>query len=91
MGQRLLSQVEIDQRRDDTNLGQAEPEADKLWPILHEDADVVPFTKTSFIEEVGHLVGVLFYLLKRPRLVFEDETRLLWVLLQLLLLAKDIT
>lgn len=56
--------VGVDQRRHGPQLRQAEPDADHLRSVLHQQPDVIAFLHSLRLEVVSHLVTVVFHLSK---------------------------
>lgn len=56
--------VGVDQRRHGPQFRQAEPDADHLRSVLHQQPDVIAFLHSLRLEVVSHLVTVVFHLSK---------------------------
>ena len=60
VGQRLKSEVGVDEGRNEADLGEAEPDGDVLGPVLHEERDAVTALEAlAWREEVGDAIAVL--------------------------------
>lgn len=88
--QGLQTQVEVDERRLDADLGHAQPQPHVLRAVLHEQSHHVSLPEATLVQQVGHTVGVLVQLPEAPVLsrALEDQRRLVAVLLQCL--GKDL-
>lgn len=83
VNQGLQTQVEVDERRLDADLGHAQPQAHVLWAVLHEQSHHVALFEAALVQQVGHTVRVLVQLPEAPPLAcaLKDQRRLIAVLL----------
>ena len=75
MEQGLSREVGVDEGGNDTNLGAAQPDADILGPVLHEERYAVSGLVAQPEEEVRDAVAVVLEIEEGPPLVLEDECR----------------
>ena len=75
MEQGLPSEVGVDESGHDTNLGAAQPDADILGPVLHEERYAVAGLVAQPEKEVRDTVAVVLEIEEGPPLVLEDECR----------------
>lgn len=82
--QSLQTQVEVDERCLDADLGHAQPQTDVLRAVLHEQSHHVALPEAALVQQVGHAVGVLVQLPEAPPLAraLKDQRRLVAILLE---------
>lgn len=71
------TQVGVDQRGDDANLGQTQPSGNVFGTVLQEKSHNITFLVALGLQNVGHLVGVLVHLAEGPALGLADNGHLL--------------
>lgn len=74
--QRILPQVVVDQRHNDTQFGEAQPTGHILGPVLHQQADSVALFVPMCMEHVRQPIRELVDLSERPHAVLQDKARL---------------
>lgn len=83
--QRWATQIRIDQRRNDANLGQTQPGGHILGPVLQQQADHIALLVALRLQHVGHTVRVLVDLTEGPSLCVADDGKLVRIRLHILL------
>ena len=76
--QGLPREVGVDEGRDDTDLGAAQPDADVLGSVLHEERHAITGLVAQPEKEVRDAVAVVLEIEEGPPLVLEDERRAIW-------------
>ena len=76
--QGLPREVGVNEGRDDTDLGAAQPDADVLGSVLHEERHAITGLVAQPEKEVRDAVAVVLEIEEGPPLVLEDECRAIW-------------